>query len=186
MYKLLLRNEIINDKNNIMLKKLVVFALCMLPLVGSAQTFKFGNINSAEVFELMPERTTIENDMKALNEKYEKELQKMGEEYERKVSELVAAKDSLPMNIRERRAQEIGELEQRIQNFRQVAAQDFQQQQNAKLGPVFEKISNAIKAVGEENGFTYIFDMSNSGIVYSSTTTTQDVLPLVKAKLGLK
>ncbi len=169
-----------------MLKKLVVFALCMLPLVGSAQTFKFGNINSAEVFELMPERATIENEMKALNEKYEKELQKMGEEYERKVSELVGAKDSMPMNIRERRAQEIGELEQRIQNFRQVAAQDFQQQQNAKLGPVFEKISKAIQEVGQENGFTYIFDMTNSGIVYSSPTMAQDVLPLVKAKLGLK
>lgn len=169
-----------------MLKKLIVIALCMLPFVGFAQTFKFGNINSAEVFELMPEKATIQKDMEALNQKYEKELQKMGEEYERKVSELVAGKDSLPENIRTRRAQEIGELEQRIQNFRQVASQDFQQQQNTKLGPVFEKISKAIKEVGAENGFTYIFDLSNSGIVYFSEQNTVDVLPLVKAKLGLQ
>ncbi len=169
-----------------MLKKLVVFVMCMMPFVGFAQNLKFGNINSAEVFELLPERATIQKEMEALNTKYEKELQKMGEEYERKVSELVAGKDSLPMNIRERRAQEIGELEQRIQNFRQVAAQDFQQQQNMKLAPVFEKISAAIKAVGEENNFTYIYDLSNSGILYFSPTTTVDVLPLVKAKLGLK
>ncbi|MEG0949154.1 MAG: OmpH family outer membrane protein [Bacteroidales bacterium] len=169
-----------------MFKKLIVAALCMLPFVGFAQTFKFGNINSAEVFELMPERATIQKDMEALNAKYEKELQKMGEEYEKKMSDLIAAKDSLPENIRTRRAQEIGELEQRIQNFRQVAGQDFQQQQNAKLGPVFEKISKAIKEVGTENNFTYIFDLSNSGIVYFSEQSTVDVLPLVKAKLGLK
>lgn len=169
-----------------MFKKLIVPVLCMLPFVGFAQTFKFGNINSSEIFELMPERTTIQKDMEALNLKYEKELQKMGEEYEKKVSDLIAAKDSLPENIRTRRAQEIGELEQRIQNFRQVAAQDFQQQQNAKLAPVFEKISKAIKEVGAENGFTYIFDLSNSGIVYFSEQNTVDVLPLVKTKLGLK
>jgi Outer membrane protein len=158
----------------------------MLPLFGFAQTFKFGNINSAEIFDLMPEKAAIQKDMDALNSKYEKELQKMGEEYERKVSDLVAAKDSLPENIRTRRAQEIGELEQRIQNFRQVASQDFQKQQQQKLAPVFDKISKAIKEVGAENGFTYIFDLSNTGILYYSEQNTVNVLPLVKAKLGLK
>ncbi|MGL4292066.1 MAG: OmpH family outer membrane protein [Bacteroidales bacterium] len=169
-----------------MFKKLIIAALCMMPFVGFAQTFKFGNINSAEVFELMPEKQAFQKDMEALNKKYETELQKMGEEYQKKMSELINAKDSLPENIRTRRAQEIGELEQRIQNFRQVAEQDFQQQQNAKLGPIFEKISKAIKEVGAENSFTYIFDLSNSGIVYFSEQNTVDVLPLVKTKLGLK
>ena len=169
-----------------MLKKFVVAAMCLLPVAGFAQNFKFGNINSQEIFEAMPERQTIQQEMEALNSKYEKELQKMGEEYEKKVSDLINAKDSLPENIKTRRAQEISELEQRIQNFRQVAYQDFQQQQQQKMAPVFEKISNAIKAVGQENGFTYIFDLSNSGILYYSEQNTVDCLPLVKAKLGLK
>ncbi|MEG1616757.1 MAG: OmpH family outer membrane protein [Bacteroidales bacterium] len=169
-----------------MFKKLVVIIMCMLPLATFAQNFKFGNINSMEVFDAMPEKNTIQKELEALNTKYEGELQKMGEEHQRKVSDFLAAQDSLPENIKQRRAQEIGELEQRIQNFRQVAAQDFQQQQQTKFQPVFERISKAIKEVGQENGFTYIFDLSNSGILFFSETNTVDCLPLVKAKLGLK
>lgn len=169
-----------------MLKKLVVFVMCLMPLATFAQNFKFGTVSASEIFEAMPEKAAIQKDLDALNQKYEKELQKMGEEYQRKVSDLVGAQDTLPENIRTRRAQEIGELEQRIQNFRQVAGQDFQQQQQAKLQPVFEKISKAIKEVGEENNFTYILDLDNGGVLYFSPTTTVDVLPLVKTKLGLK
>lgn len=169
-----------------MLKKLVVLAISMLPFLAYAQNFKFGNVDSAEIFEAMPERNTIQTELDALNEKYEKEIQKMGEEYQRKVTDFINSQDSLPENIRQRRAQEINELEQRIQNFRQVASQDFQQQQQQKLQPVFEKITNAIKAVGEEQGFTYIFDLGNSGVLYFNESTTINVLPLVKTKLGIK
>ena len=52
------------------------------------------------------------------------------------------------------------------------------------MQPVMEKALNAIKEVGKENGFTYIFDM-NAGILYAAENS-QDVLPLVKKKLGLQ
>ncbi|MDO5572177.1 MAG: OmpH family outer membrane protein [Bacteroidales bacterium] len=169
-----------------MLKKFVLILMCVLPLAGFAQTLKFGNVNSAEIFEAMPEKATIQKELDALNAQYEKDLTKLHDEYQRKVSDFVAQQDSLPETIRTRRAQEINDIEQRIQNFRQVAYQDIQQAQNTKLQPVFEKISKAIKEVGEENGFTYIFDLSNSGIVYYSPTNTVDVAPMVKAKLGIK
>ena len=169
-----------------MLKKLIIFTLCLMPFLASAQTFKFGNINSAEVFELMPEKVSITKELEALNKQYENDLTKMHEEYEQKVAEFISNKDSLPETIQQRRAQEIGDLEQRIQSFRQVAQQEFSAKQQQALAPVFEKISNAIKSVGEENGFTYIFDLNQAGIVYFSEANTVDVLPLVKTKLGIK
>ena len=171
-----------------MFKKLIVLAICLLPLAVFAQTFKFGNINTAELIELMPEKATITKELEALNKQYEDDLTRLYGEYEKKVADFVASRDSLPVTIQERRAQEIGDLEQRIQSFRQVAAQDFQKKQQEKFAPIFEKVSKAIKDVGDENGFTYIFDLSKqaAGIVYYSETNTVDVLPLVKTKLGLK
>ncbi len=169
-----------------MFKKLVVFVWCLLPLATFAQNFKFGVVSSTAIFDAMPEKATIQKDLEALNTRYESELQKLGEEYQRKVSDLVGGQDTLPETIRQRRAQEIGELEQRIQNFRQVASQDFQQQQQAKFQPVMEKIAKAIQEVGQENNFTYILDLDNMTVLYFSPTTTEDVLPLVKAKMGLK
>lgn len=169
-----------------MFKKLVIAMMCMLPFASFAQNFKFGNINSAEVFDAMPEKAVAQKELDALSAKYEAELQKMSEEFQRKMSDLIASQDSLPENIKQRRSQELGELEQRIQNFRQASIQEFQQQQQAKVQPIFEKITKAIKEVGDENGFTYIFDLNQPTILYFSEQNTVDVLPLVKTKLGLK
>ena len=42
-----------------------------------------------------------------------------------------------------------------------------------------------LKRLVKKNGFTYIFDLSQGGILYFADQT-EDVLPLVKRKLGLQ
>ena len=49
--------------------------------------------------------------------------------------------------------------------------------------PLIEKIQNAIKAVGKENGFTYILNGNEQIILYSDGGI--NVLSLVKKKLGI-
>ena len=167
------------------MKKILTIAVCaMLAITASAQ--KFGNINMSEVFEAMPEKAQVQKDMEALQAKYETELSKMGDEYQKKVSDYLAEQEGLEKNIAEARAQEIDQLQQRIQNFREMAAKDLQNQQQAKVAPIIEKINKAIQAVGEKEGFTYIYDVSQGNIVYFSPTQCIDVLPLVKKELGLQ
>lgn len=167
------------------MKKIMLFAVCaMLAITASAQ--KFGNINMGEVFESMPERAQIQKEMEDLQAKYETELSKMGDEYQKKVSDYVAEQDKLEKNIAEARAQEIDQLQQRIQNFREMAAKDLQTQQQSKVAPIIEKINKAIQAVGEKEGFTYIFDLSANNILYFSPSQCVDVLPLVKKELGIQ
>ena len=48
--------------------------------------------------------------------------------------------------------------------------------------PITEKVQNAIKAVAEEEEFTYIFDEST--LLYFSTTQSIDVTDKIKAKLA--
>ena len=167
------------------MKKILTIAVCaMLAITASAQ--KFGNINMSEVFEAMPEKAQVQKDMEALQAKYETELSKMGDEYQKKVSDYLAEQEGLEKNIAEARAQEIDQLQQRIQNFREMAAKDLQTQQQAKVAPIIEKINKAIQAVGEKEGFTYIYAVSQGNIVYFSPTQCIDVLPLVKKELGLQ
>jgi outer membrane protein len=169
-----------------MLKKLIIAALCFMPVVAFAQSFKFGNVSTAELFEAMPEKTQFQKEMTDLQSSYESELTKMGEEYQKKVSDFLAAQDSLPKNISEARAQEIDQLQQRIQNFREMAAKELQSQQQQKVAPILEKIHKAITAVAQKNGFTYIFDLDSNNILYFSPDQCVDVLPLVKTELGIK
>lgn len=166
-----------------MIKKLFLVALMALPMTLAAQNFKFGTVNSVEVFNLMPEKASAEQQLEALQKQYEAEFVKMQEEFSAKYKEFVDAQETMPENIKQRRMQEIQEIQQRIQNFREVAASDLEEQQGKLMAPIQEKMSTAIKAVGEENGFTFIFDVN---ILMYSGTQAIDATPLVKAKLGLK
>ena len=170
-----------------MIKK-ILFAvvICIAAVSANAQTFKFGNINMGEVFDAMPERAQVQKELEDLQAKYEAEITKMGEEYQNKVSSFLAEQETLEKNIAEARAQEIDQLQQRINNFREMAGRDISTQQQQKVAPIIEKINKAVQAVGEKNGFTYIFDLSQGNILFVSPTQCVDCLPLVKAELGIK
>jgi outer membrane protein len=47
-----------------------------------------------------------------------------------------------------------------------------------------DKARKAIEEVAKENGLLYVFDMSQGNPVYASEESL-DMLPLVKAKMGL-
>ena len=169
-----------------MKKILLAAALCIAAVSANAQTFKFGNINMSEIFNVMPETAQVQKELEELQAKYEAENTKMAEEYQKKVSDFLAEQETLEKNIAEARAQEIDQLQQRIQNFREMAGRDIQTQQQQKVAPIIEKINKAVQAVGEKNGFTYIFDLSQGNILFVSPTSCVDCLPLVKAELGIK
>ena len=52
------------------------------------------------------------------------------------------------------------------------------------LKPIFEKADAAIKAIGKEGGFQMIFDSSTFNVLLFAEDSA-DIMPLVKAKLGL-
>lgn len=166
------------------MKKLVIIVLLALPFGLFAQD-KFGHINTQELITQMPEYTEIQTTVEELAKQYESEMLKMREEYYAKIKEFQEKQATMPESIKEARQSEIMEIEQRIQTFQQTAQTDIQKKQETLFTPVIEKVRNAITAVGKDNGFTYIFDMSTQAIIYNSDKAI-DVLPLVKAKLGMK
>ena len=170
-----------------MIKKLLLAALVAAPMCLSAQTAKFGTINSQEVFNVMPEKATAETTLKAAAEKYDAEYKKLTEDFQKKQEEFAKLADdkTTPESIKERRGQELQEMYQKIENFRQTASTDLQKQQETLLAPIQDKLQKAIQAVGAEGGFTYIFDLAYPTVAYSGAAS-QDSTPLVKAKLGIK
>lgn len=166
------------------MKKIVVLLLILLPLGVVAQEMKIAIVNTAEIFNVMPEVSEVETQLATLNEQYEKEFKVMQDEYNKKFAEYVEQRDSLTDNIRLRREQEIQDLETRIQNFVPVAQQEMQKKQQELYVPIQEKLQKAIDAVGAEKGYTYI--LNPQVLLYRSSTTALDATSFVKEKLGLK
>ena len=168
-----------------MIKKFLLAALVAFPMCIAAQTLKFGTVNSQEIFNLMPDKATAESTLQSVSEKYQTEFNNLQQEFEKKFKEYQELDPSTPQSIKDRRAQELQENQQKIQNFQQMAAQDLQKQQETLLAPITEKIQQAIQAVGAEGGYTFIYDLSIPCVVYTGTGA-EDVTPQVKAKLGIK
>lgn len=167
------------------MKKLIIFLLMILPLGVFAQELKVAIVNSNEIIAAMPELTAMQETMKQMNDKYAGEMKTMEDEFQKKYSDFIAQQDSMTENIRLRRMQELEDIRQRVENFTQVARQDMDKKQQELLTPIQDKVRNAIKAVGDEKGYAYIFD-NNPGIVLYTGTAAIDATPMVKAKLGLK
>ena len=156
-------------KNTI--KVFVLVALTLAAMSVSAQV-KLGHIETQKLIQAMPEWTAAQKTFEEEQKKVNTELNSLREQFQTKLAEYSEKMKTYSEAMRATTEEELQGLQQRIQRFQETAM--------AQL----EKALNAIKEVGKENGFTYIFDM-NAGILYAAENS-QDVLPLVKKKLGLQ
>ena len=165
------------------MKKVVFMLLMCAPLTVLAQ--KFGHVNAQEIIQVMPEHTKAKTEIDALQQQYEADLKSMQEEFTKKVKDYEANAQTLPENIKQRREQELTEMQQKIQQSFQDNQQALSKASQEKMQAITMKVVDAIKAVGQEGGYVYVMD-TNSGVPYISTTLSTDVTAQVKAKLGLK
>ncbi|MBD3591127.1 OmpH family outer membrane protein [Bacteroides sp. GM023] len=171
-----------------MLKKIALVMLLALPMGVFAQNLKFGHINAQEIISVMPEFTKAQNDIQALEKQLMSELQRTQEEFNKKYQEFqqAIAKDSLPANIAERRQKELQDMAQRQDQFQQEAQQQMSKAQNDAMAPIYQKLDNAIKAVGAAEGVIYIFDLARTPIPYVNESQSINLTNKVKANLGIK
>jgi outer membrane protein len=156
--------------------------LCMA-LAVSAQ--KFGHITAELLLQDMPEYDSAQAKLDDLRSQYDLEIERIQVEINKKIEAYNKSEATMSNLIKEAKASEIQEMQGRLQNFAQTAQQDLQQQSMQLIQPVMEKARKAIEAVAKEKGLLYVFDMSQGNPVYASEESL-DILPLVKARLGLK
>ncbi len=165
------------------MKKILFAALMLLaPLTMSAQ--KFGHFNSAEVVQLMPEYTTAQNELQTLAKQYEEDQKRMQDELQKKADDFQKEQANMLENLRARREQELNDLYQRYQQSLADNQQAFQKAQAEKMQAISEKITNAVKQIGDAGGYVYIMDVT-SGIPYISTKLSTDITPELKKALGI-
>lgn len=165
------------------MKKLIALVVVMLlPLGAIAQELKIAFVNTQEIMMAMPELADMNKKLEDLNLEYTNELKKMEDEYTKKSEAYVAEQETLTENIKLRRMQEIQELQQRMEQFYQVAQQELPKKQEELFVPIQQKMMDAIRAVGNEKGYTYI--LPPNAVLFTGNSAV-DATPFVKAKLGL-
>ena len=163
------------------MKKIILMLAMVLPMLASAQ--KIGYINSQELLAAMPEIRGMQAKLDTLAGQYETQFANMQDEFNKKVADFQKDQATMTAGVRDFRQQEIVEMEQRIQIFYQTAQKDIQAKQQEYLIPIQNRMLEAIKKVGAEQGCTYVMDAM--AMLYIAPDAL-DLMALVKSELGIQ
>jgi outer membrane protein len=166
--------------------KKIIFLLAIGITIGfgvSAQSQKkTGYINSQELIETMPEAKKADTAIRRYAKDLEDQLKTMDAEAKTKYADYTANGNTWSDAVKEVKQKELNDLSNRMQDFQQGAEDKIGKKRQELLKPVLDKAQKAIKDVGTEGNYDYIFDGAN--ILYAKDS--ENIMPLVKSKLGIK
>jgi outer membrane protein len=170
-----------------MKKTLIAIVACMLAFGGTAmaqKNVKIGHINSNDLMQIMPGRDSAQTVLQAEVAELESTLKSMQSEAEKRYNDYVANQAGWTELIRQTKQREIQDMAARIEEFQQNAQKQLQEREQELLKPVIDRAKQAIEDVAREGGYTYILDAGTAAILYDGGG--DDIMPLVKKRLGLK
>lgn len=166
------------------MKKLFVAGIMALGIFSASAQTKIGYIETDVLISAMPEAAKVDTELKEFQATLGQQGQDLAKEADEKASQFV--KDSLKMTptMKEIKKGEILEMYQKVQNWNQIAQDKYNQKAQEKIAPVRKKALDAINEVAKEKGYAYVLDASTSVLLVSPPS--DDLMPFVKAKLGIK
>ncbi|MDO4461204.1 MAG: OmpH family outer membrane protein [Bacteroidia bacterium] len=165
------------------IKNIILVAVAVLFTVSASAQQKFAHVDSQKLIAQLDEFKQAQAKLEAESNKISEQMQSMQQELQTKYNDYVSKADSLPDVVRQVKEQELTEMQQRMQVMGKAAEQSLQQTQAKLFQPIFAKVQEAIDAVGKENGFIYIFDLSSQVVLFHSEQSV-DAEPLVLAKIA--
>jgi outer membrane protein len=162
----------------------------LIVLVGQsamAQNLKFGHINSDELIQALPEFDSARVELEKFQKELVNALELMSVELNNKNDAYIKESKNLTDLVKQTKEQELVDMNRRMQEFQTNAQTQLDEKRVELFQPVYAKVDKAIKDVGKENGFVYVFNVSQgASLLYFDETKSTNIMALAKAKLGLK
>jgi outer membrane protein len=166
---------------------ILMIVIVMTGQQAKAQNFKFGHINSDELFQAMPEYDSAIVKLEKLRKELINYLELMSVELNNKSDAYNKESKNLSDIVKQIKEQELNDMNRRIQEFQTTAQTQLQEKQVELFQPIYAKVEKAIKDVGKENDYLYIFNSTQGGsLLFFNNEKSTDVTTLVKAKLKIK
>jgi outer membrane protein len=165
------------------MKKLVIIFILMTTF-QAVNAQKYGYLNKDELYKSIPEYDSATVQVEKLRNEYEKMLASMQGEYSNKTTSLNNESATISDYVRQTRQDELKNLSVRIQLFSVRANAQLDEKRNQLFQPIITRVDNAIKAVATEQGFIFVID--GGQMLFTDDKKCTNILPLVKANLGVK
>jgi outer membrane protein len=169
------------------MKKIKTLLVALVVFAGAtsfvnAQT-KIAHINAQELIEMMPEYKAAQNSLEKIQRSYETEIKAMMSELETKARRYDVEASEQTDQENQKRFEEIQDMQNNIQAYRQQAMEDLDQKRADVFKPILEKAQSTIQKVGRAQGFNYVLDSTmGSGIILAEG---KDLMADVKKDMGI-
>lgn len=158
-----------------MKKAVLLFTMTLLPLLASAQQFRFGYFSMQQVLEQVPAYTVALRDNRRLAAQYKAELSRSEQEFNAKYEDFLSVQASLAPSIRDKRQAELKDLMTRNIAFKQQSDSLVSQALRNAVSPLRAKIMETVRRIGRQEGFAFVANTDNAALPYVNEENGVDI-----------
>ncbi len=152
-----------------MMKYIFMFFLIFGTTFANSQSYAY--IDSDYIMSKVPEYVEAKDKLDKLAERWTKEIEDRYEAVKKKKNNFEREEILLPKEEKEKRQQEIENLEQEaleLQTLHFGAEGDYFQKRQELIKPIQDRIFTALKKLAKSDGYDLIFDKANqSSLIYA-------------------
>ena len=164
------------------MKKLFLMLMLCAPMTLFAQ--KFGHLDSQALLQSLPEAIAIQSKLEAKGKEYQKQLEDMQAELQRQAEAYDKSKSTMNATKQAETEKNLQDMYSKIQQTAQDNQKAFNEEQQKQLGPVLEKVRNAIAAVAKAGNYVYIMEKAAGQPLYINEALSKDITAEVRAQLA--
>lgn len=170
-------------RKSIMNMACIAGLICLMGF--SAQAQKFGYVNSTLILSELPAIKSADSELEA----YQKQLVSKGEtmvsSFEQKYKSYAeqAQAGTLSSVQMQQKEQELATEQQSIQAYELEIQNKLLKKREDLYQPILDNVNKVLTAMGDEGGYTMIFDSSTGGILHAAESN--DLTEALRAKLGI-
>jgi outer membrane protein len=166
------------------MKYILVLLTAFSFFMSDANAQKFGHINTSLLMDTLPETKTAMLEIETLTAEIQGQISAKEQTLVALQQEIQTMQQdqSIGQFTLQTKINEFQNLQQDLENLVQTGEATLAARQSELIQPINIMAKDAIDKVGEENGYTYIFDVAYGSVIYESG---DDVMTLVLDKINM-
>jgi outer membrane protein len=167
------------------MKRSIKFLMTVALTLGSTALFaqKFGRIDYFGVIQAMPEMTGVQESLTKAQTEYREHLESLQVEVNKKLDEFQKLPATTTESVKQLRQRDIIELQQRQQEYLQLAQEGLAQTEEELITPLRTKADAAIEKICKAQNIVVVFQ--DESVVYLDKAATIDISDAVRKELGI-
>lgn len=154
-----------------MIKRILSISLLCFLAVGfsglstaqaQSQQLEIGYVDPQAILSKMPEMKAVQQRLQNFVERKRGEFTEKQQDFQQQVTEYQQKADVINEDARQREEERLGKLNAELQQYQSQIQQEIQEKQQELVSPLLDQIDEAVGAVAEEMGLTYVINTSTS------------------------